>query len=82
MFEFEGSRPHLSPNTASGKTLAGAVKSGHFYVAVDKIGSLLLDAGLAPFSSDRFRSCFSCEGAFPFCSSATVFANSLVVAVV
>ena len=42
MFKFEGIPPHLTPNTASGKSFAGAVRYGHFYVVVDKIGSLSL----------------------------------------
>ena len=42
VFEFEGIRPHLSPNTTSGKGYMGAVRHGHFYVVVDKIGTLLL----------------------------------------
>ena len=37
VFEFEGVRPHLSPNTTSGKGYMGAVRHGHFYVVVDKI---------------------------------------------
>ena len=41
--EFEGVRPHLSPNTTSGKGYMGAVRYGHFYVVVDKIGTLPLD---------------------------------------
>ena len=43
VFEFEGVRPHLSPNTTSGKGYMGAVRYGHFYVVVDKIGTLPLD---------------------------------------
>ena len=42
VFEFEGVRPHLSPNTTSGKGYMGAVRHGHFYVVVDKIGTLPL----------------------------------------
>ena len=41
-FKFEGICPHLSPNTASGKAYAGAVRYGHFYVVAEKVGSLLL----------------------------------------
>ena len=42
VFEFEGVRPHLSPNTTSDKGYMGAVRHGHFYVVVDKIGTLPL----------------------------------------
>ena len=38
-FAFEGIRPHVSPNTASGSAYKGAVDYGHFYVWVQKIGS-------------------------------------------
>eukprot|EP00435_Cladocopium_sp_Y103_P001727 s4552_g1.t1 len=41
-FAFEGIRPHLEPNRASGKAFAGAIRLGHFYVVVNKVGSLLL----------------------------------------
>ena len=41
-FTFEGSHPHVTPNVASGKAYIGAVRFGHFYVVVDKIGTLLL----------------------------------------
>ena len=41
-FTFEGSHPHVTPNVASGKAYMGAVRFGHFYVVVDKIGTLLL----------------------------------------
>ena len=41
-FKFEDLAPHVTPNTASGKTYMGAVRFGHFYVVVPKIGSLLL----------------------------------------
>ena len=39
-FKFENISPHLAPNTATGKSFAGAVRYGHFYVVVPKIGSL------------------------------------------
>ena len=42
VFRFEGISPHLEPNTASGKAFTGAVRYGHFYVVVQKIGSLSL----------------------------------------
>ena len=41
-FSFEGIRPHLEPNRASGKAFAGAIRLGHFYVLADKVGSLFL----------------------------------------
>lgn len=41
-FEFEGVRPHVVANTASGKAYMGAVRLGHFYVVVDKLGTLWL----------------------------------------
>ena len=41
-FAFEGIRPHLEPNRASGKAFAGAIRLGHFYVVADKVGSLFL----------------------------------------
>ena len=41
-FSFEGIRPHLEPNRASGKAFAGAIRLGHFYVVADKVGSLFL----------------------------------------
>lgn len=40
VFEFEGARPHLAPNTAHGNAFQGAVKFGHFYVVCDKKGTL------------------------------------------
>ena len=53
VFEFEGIRPHLSPNTTSGKGYMGAVRHGHFYVVVDKIGTLLLACAMyTRFSGD------------------------------
>ena len=42
IFAFEGVRPHVTPNTASGKTYTGAVRFGHFYVVADKLGTLRL----------------------------------------
>ncbi len=35
VFAFEGVRPHLTPDTASGKAFPGAVRFGHFYVVAD-----------------------------------------------
>ena len=40
-FTFEGIKPHVEPNTASGGAYAGAVNHGHSYALVDKTGSLL-----------------------------------------
>jgi len=39
-FVFEGIRPHVEPNTARGNAFKGAVNMGHFYVVVEKVGSL------------------------------------------
>ena len=41
-FTFEGIRPHVVTNTAQGNAYSGAVRYGHFYVVMDKIGSLCL----------------------------------------
>ncbi|CAJ1388720.1 unnamed protein product, partial [Effrenium voratum] len=35
-----GVRPHVTPNTASGKSSPGAMRFGHFYVVCDKKGTL------------------------------------------
>lgn len=48
-FEFEGIQPHVEPNQASGKAFSGAVRHGHFYVFVDKKGSLFSWANFEPF---------------------------------
>ena len=45
---FEGSQPHVQPNTASGKDFQGALRYGHFYVVVDKIGTLFNWTGYPP----------------------------------
>ena len=50
-FVFEGISPHLKPNRASGKSYAGAVHYGHFYVYVDKIGSVKAWSNFRPFES-------------------------------
>lgn len=34
------SRPHIEKNTAKGNAYMGAARHGHFYVVVDKKGSL------------------------------------------
>ena len=49
VFMFEEISPHLEPNRASGKTFKGAVRFGHFYVYVDKIGSVASWANFLPF---------------------------------
>ncbi|OLP89005.1 hypothetical protein AK812_SmicGene29587 [Symbiodinium microadriaticum] len=51
VFEFEGVRPHLSPNTTSGKGYMGAVRYGHFYVIVDKVGTLFNSTDFPPFKA-------------------------------
>ncbi|CAJ1358502.1 unnamed protein product [Effrenium voratum] len=51
IFNFEGVRPHVEPNTASGKAFAGAVRYGHFYVVVPKIGSLFDHTTFPPFAA-------------------------------
>ena len=48
-FAFENIQPHLESNRASGKCFMGAVRFGHFYVFVDKIGSVLSWADFLPF---------------------------------
>ena len=48
-FCFEGIHPHVVPNRASGGAFAGAVRHGHFYVVVDKIGSLFTWTDYQPF---------------------------------
>ena len=50
VFAFEGIRPHVSPNTASGSSYKGAVDYGHFYVWVEKIGSLWSSTDYAPWA--------------------------------
>ena len=42
-------RPHLEKNTASGRNYKGAVRHGHFYLAVDKIGSLFMWTNYPPW---------------------------------
>ena len=49
MFVFEGIRPHLEKNTASGNTFEGAVRRGHYYVVVPKIGTFFEWADYLPF---------------------------------
>ena len=40
VFAFEGIRPHVVANRARGNAFEGAVRRGHYYVVVPKIGSL------------------------------------------
>ncbi|CAE7333538.1 unnamed protein product [Symbiodinium necroappetens] len=51
IFAFEGVRPHVTPNTASGKTYTGAVRFGHFYVVADKLGTLFNYTNYPPFKA-------------------------------
>ena len=48
-FMFEGIRPHLVANRARGKGFGGAVNHGHFYVIVDKKGTLFNWTNYEPF---------------------------------
>ena len=50
-FVFEGTQPHVVPNHATGKDFMGAVRYGHFYVVVDKIGTLFNWTDYPPFRS-------------------------------
>ena len=55
VFCFEGVRPHVTPNTASGKSYPGAMRFGHFYVVCDKKGTLRLgDSGQVPGLAHTF----------------------------
>ena len=49
LFVFEGIRPHLETNKAAGGAWKGAVNHGHFYVVVDKKGSLFNFSNYEPF---------------------------------
>ncbi|CAJ1414860.1 unnamed protein product [Effrenium voratum] len=51
VFRFEGVRPHVTPNTASGKSYPGAMRFGHFYVVCDKKGTLFTQTDFPPFKS-------------------------------
>ncbi|CAJ1345094.1 unnamed protein product, partial [Effrenium voratum] len=46
-----GVRPHVTPNTASGKSYPGAMRFGHFYVVCDKKGTLFTQTDFPPFKS-------------------------------
>jgi hypothetical protein len=48
---FENIHPHLQTNTARGNAYLGAVNRGHFYVVIDKIGSLFAWTNYPPFSA-------------------------------
>ena len=48
-FQFEGITPHVEPNVARGCAYKGAVNHGHFYVFVNKKGSLFSWANFEPF---------------------------------
>ena len=51
IFAFEGIRPHVEPNKATGGAFAGAVRHGHFYVVVDKVGTLFNWTDFEPFAA-------------------------------
>lgn len=48
-FAFEGIRPHFEPNRARGRAFLGAVRMGHYYVVVPKIGTLFDWTDYHPF---------------------------------
>ena len=50
-FAFEGIQPHVRPNTARGKAYDGAMRMGHYYVVVDKIGSIFEWTNFPPFQA-------------------------------
>ena len=50
-FVFEGIRPHCEPNTARGPAYKGAVKMGHYYVVIQKIGSRFEWTDFPPFQA-------------------------------
>ncbi len=49
IFVFQGIKPHVVPNKATGKSYMGAVRYGHFYVFVRKRGSLFEWSNYKPF---------------------------------
>ena len=55
-FEFEGIPPHCETNMAKGKAFPGAVNHGHFYVYVEKKGSLFSWSSYMPFKHYRVES--------------------------
>ena len=50
-FLFEGLHPHVEVNRARGKSYMGSVRYGHFYVVVDKIGSVDYWTNYPPFDA-------------------------------
>ena len=48
-FKFEGIKPHVEVNRAGGKAYEPAVKRGHYYVYVNKIGSIINYTDWPPF---------------------------------
>ena len=48
-FAFEGVRPHVEPNKARGDAYKPAVNRGHYYVVIDKKGSVYSWTNYAPF---------------------------------
>ena len=51
LFQFEGIHPHVVVNSCSGKTYMGGVNRGHFYVVVDKKGSVDFWTDYPPFEA-------------------------------
>ena len=51
IFEFEGIRPHCEPNRARGPAYKGAVARGHYYVVVEKVGTVFNHTDYPPFES-------------------------------
>ena len=52
VFIFEEIRPHVEKNTASGNAWKGAVERGHFYVYVNKRGSVFEWTNFPPMSAN------------------------------
>ena len=55
-FVFEGIKPHIEVNKANGGAWTGAVAHGHFYVFVDKKGSLFTWSNFEPFKNYKVES--------------------------
>ena len=51
VFRFDGIRPHIEVNHARGNAYQAAVNRGHFYVVVDKIGSLFSHTDYHPWQA-------------------------------
>ncbi|CAE7452561.1 unnamed protein product [Symbiodinium sp. CCMP2456] len=51
VFSFEGVKPHLAPNTASGKSYMRTVRYGDFYVVVNKIRTIFDYTDIEPFKA-------------------------------